>query len=91
MLSNQTFYVEGRELRALNGTDLKVYILVSNSPKALTCKEVATELGMNRDVVWLALLRLVERCYLRRTDDRRYAVSVFPYIPLKNHLPQSRP
>ena len=84
MISNQIFYVEGRELRALNGQDLKVYLLVSNSTNALTCKEVAATLGVSRDRVWLSLRRLVERCYLRRMEEGTYAVSRYPYTPIRN-------
>ena len=84
MISNQIYYVEGRELRALNGWDLKVYIMVANSPKALTCKEVAATLGVSRERVWLSLQRLVERCYLRRVEEGTYAISRYPYTPLKN-------
>ena len=72
MISNQIFYVEGRELRALNGWDLKVYILVANSPEPLTRKQIAATLGVSRERVWLSLLRLKERFYVRQDAQGRY-------------------
>ena len=72
MISNQIFYVEGRELRALNGLDLKVYMLVRNFPGQFTCKEISRLLGVPRRDVWLSLLRLKERFYVRQDAQGRY-------------------
>ena len=72
MICKQIFYVEGRELRALNGLDLKVYILVANSPEPLTRKQIAATLDVTRRDIWLSLLRLKERFYVRQDAQGRY-------------------
>ena len=84
--SNQIFQVEWRVLRALNGWQLKAYILLSNSPKPLTCSEVATTLGTESRNIWLALTQLVERCYLVRKDGK-YETAKFGGTPLADSIP----
>ena len=80
MICKQIFYVEGRELRALNGLDLKVYILVANSHELLTRKQIAATLGVTRRDVWLSLLRLKERYYVRQDAQGRYEIMQF-FVP----------
>ena len=89
MIGNQVFQVEGSALLSLNGWALKVYILLRNSESALTCNELAKMLNVHRDCVWLPLQRLVERCFIRRVDNRKYALSVFPNTPLKEMLTET--
>ena len=72
--------VEWRELRALNGLDLKVYVLVRNYSGQLTCKEIARLLGESHGRVWLSLLRLKERFYVRHDSQGRYEKVQF-FVP----------
>ena len=69
LLANPIFQVEWRVLRALNGWQLKAYILLNNSPKPLTCCEVAEAFAADRKTVWLALIGLCEKAYIRREGD----------------------
>ena len=78
LLSNQIFQVEWRVLRALNGWQLKAYILLSNSPKPLTCCEVAEAFAADRKTVWLALIGLCEKAYIRREGDTYRVVKIPP-------------
>ena len=79
MLSaNQIFQVEWRVLRALNGWQLKAYILLSNSPKPLTCSEIAEAFGADRKTVWLALIHLTELAYVTREGDTYRVVKIPP-------------
>ena len=64
--------VEWREVRALNGLDLKVYVLIRNFPGRLTCREIARLLGAPKRQVWLSLLRLTDRFYVRHDSQGRY-------------------
>ena len=73
--------VEWRELRALNGLDLKVYVLVRNYSGQLTCKEIARLLGEPHGRVWLSLLRLKERFYVRHDSQGRYEKVQFFHLP----------
>ena len=72
--------VEWRELRALNGLDLKVYVLVRNFPGRLTCREIARLLGVQKGQVWLSLLRLTDRFYVRHDAQGRYEQMQF-FVP----------
>ena len=77
----KSLQVEWRELRALNGLDLKVYVLVRNYPGQLTCREIADLLGETRGRVWLSLLRLTDRYYLRHDAQGRYEKVRFFHLP----------
>ena len=79
MLSaNQLFQVEWRVLRALNGWQLKAYILLSNSPQPLTCSEISEAFGADRKTVWLALIHLTELAYVTREGDTYRVVKIPP-------------
>ena len=75
---DQTFEVEWRVLRALNGWQLKAYILLSNSPQPLTCSEIAEAFGADRKTVWLALVHLTELAYVAREGDSYRVVKIPP-------------
>ena len=76
--------VEWRELRALNGLDLKVYVLIRNFPGRLTCREIARLLGAPKGQVWLSLLRLKDRFYVRHDAQGRYEKMQFFHFPHHN-------
>lgn len=81
---DRIFEVEWRVLRALNGWQLKAYMLLRNSEKALTCKEIAQALGTEPKNIWLALNHLVERYFLRR-NGKEYELAHFGGTPIKDY------